>query len=1288
MANGTMLSNFIRRNGKRKGNKVNKPRSHRKSPSASPSLVPSVVFDINEESPSLSAAQNTRLMELNLSVSNEEWFPQELLRRRSRSPACSPHRVQNATAIQNDLTQETHADSSPALLPSHSDNVAVGATLRKKSIPAPILIPDADRHMPNVQIGHSVVPTKVLPFKTSQPNANHASLVPSSPSTSDNLSAISGTTLAHVLIGSTFVLSSSEHRGSRHRSGVVRQDSATLPCGEAGFLSNSGRSSSIPPVPPVPAILVPSKPSCPPTIKSGASTASEYPMSECYITSPEILISSVIPRRTSFTQEILSPTASTSIKAPPSDVPNTTPQQKSDPVLTCIPVAKDGVFNESTTPAEVPSPNSQETTQHLSQEGSSLPSPDNHSLDEFDFVPLQPLVKIASPDSDSSASYTAPPLKRSDTNRGQRKCKAGKLNLIWNGCMIGSLFRSKFESKNFFTAKDNSLADGIPGSHHGHSILSATMSEHDYGELRNYDLTVSPESSASSHIPSSALAGYQTFPETPMVFSPLWSPAYTLLAKSDSQVLRRRPPSPGSAGFRSGKSYSSVRIARRQLDNSDGPARAVLLRRSQSSSLPRQKTPSPKQPESNLSLSAQVNNEAGIPEETNQLLTKNTVESHNSVELRSSVRPHPLSHISSSSSYLSEEEALQALAPHSAPSLPYAIIGDVDASPSPTTVPASVIDPSVESPTSVPPPESTDESTFNSPGLTDSVTAASRSTSSLQSSIPTATTVVSQYHPPKSLSSTPSSSLGESSFLPSPSSPASSNDPPPLSPMPAISSSAVWVSPSPSFVSPPPYHAVVSQRTAHHPGFISTSSLSPTSSTEPGYQCSRQASNSFAAYGSVRSRVLTRPPLPIGPRKPSGPGQVFGSFVPGDRGRNGSISSVGSGDSSGSPRSLWRKLQSAVSKPLPKFQSPPPKWRGLTLEAAQWTFTSAQLREMVSQAIQQSAEGSSLRFLSLETLEGEIADEMHRLELQHTDVKAQYKALVRKRWTLMGALAGHIEGVEMNGTATASRTMEELTEVLLALDHLADKMHDIVLQLAQLKSLGDVHNASALAMAVRKINGLFVRQMAEKERLQDQVDTLQTERDEAWKHAEDIAQDYDTLNDRVSETTCTSGDVRENADVQSLAGSSSKRSTRISAVRKSSTRQSQAGLRSRSKHRQSRCSSNAMRPSSLALEGIPPVPRLPVNPPSIGSATMPIPTGTARCFIDVHISWFSVQLQLGDVRGVGPSRGAARGIRDARLESPAQPGVVETPDAVGPRQAETVLAQVSSGVRAAAAVAA
>jgi hypothetical protein len=77
----------------------------------------------------------------------------------------------------------------------------------------------------------------------------------------DNMSSVSGTTLARALIGNTFVLSN-DYRLSRNRTGLTRQDSTTLPRNGDHSHRRSKRSpspspSTIPPVPPVPADLLP-----------------------------------------------------------------------------------------------------------------------------------------------------------------------------------------------------------------------------------------------------------------------------------------------------------------------------------------------------------------------------------------------------------------------------------------------------------------------------------------------------------------------------------------------------------------------------------------------------------------------------------------------------------------------------------------------------------------------------------------------------------------------------------------------------------------------------------------------------------------------------------------------------------------------------------------------------------------------------------------------------------------------------------------------------------------------
>ena len=67
------------------------------------------------------------------------------------------------------------------------------------------------------------------------------------------------------------------------------------------------------------------------------------------------------------------------------------------------------------------------------------------------------------------------------------------------------------------------------------------------------------------------------------------------------------------------------------------------------------------------------------------------------------------------------------------------------------------------------------------------------------------------------------------------------------------------------------------------------------------------------------------------------------------------------------------------------------------MEAAKWTFTSSQLQDIVSRAIRQSAEASSIRLLRLEILDNEIPEEKGRLEAQRTELLSRYKSWARRR---------------------------------------------------------------------------------------------------------------------------------------------------------------------------------------------------------------------------------------------------------------------------------------------------
>lgn len=299
----------------------------------------------------------------------------------------------------------------------------------------------------------------------------------------------------------------------------------------------------------------------------------------------------------------------------------------------------------------------------------------------------------------------------------------------------------------------------------------------------------------------------------------------------------------------------------------------------------------------------------------------------------------------------------------------------------------------------------------------------------------------------------------------------------------------------------------------------------------------------------------------------------------------------------------------------PRFQAPAVRHRGYTMEAAKWTFSSSQLQRIVSKAIRESAQTSSIRLLKLESLEVEIPDEIHRLEMQRTEVQQKYKAYTKRRGTLFESLNFHLSSSSQSSDSTSVfRITEELASVSTTLDQLAEELHSTDVQLAQLNTLVQVHSSSALSMALRKLNASFLKQVSETQALQERVAALEAERDEAWKHAEDLASEYDHLSYPHT--------------IDSPIPSSSNRSSRVSAKRKSSIRASKAGLRSRRQSRQSARSSvasnyfgplsSATSPRGYRAEKVPPLPPIPKRRPAdiITDYQPPLPSSSGPLSMD------------------------------------------------------------------------
>lgn len=348
--------------------------------------------------------------------------------------------------------------------------------------------------------------------------------------------------------------------------------------------------------------------------------------------------------------------------------------------------------------------------------------------------------------------------------------------------------------------------------------------------------------------------------------------------------------------------------------------------------------------------------------------------------------------------------------------------------------------------------------------------------------------------------------------------------------------------------------------------------------------------------------------------------------------RAGSVSSVSTVGPS-NPRVI-----SMMSHAAPKFQTSRVPFRGLTMEAAQWTLTSQQLQNIVSTAIRQSADASAIRILPTDVLDSDLPEEIMRLEGQSAELKLKYKLNVRKRNTLLAnanRVAENAEVGEHGAAATLGRMMEELSDVTEILDQTSEELYTVTDQLAQLVHLRDVHQRSALAMALRKLNSSFLKQVGEVQRLREQLAMLEAERDEAWREAQEVAQEFDDFTDRIVAdslpTSSGSGKDRQrdkdkDKDKDSLP--SSRRSSRVMVARRNSQRASKAGLRSMYRRSQRSSTSSSHRFSGVASPGvwggqgdgedIPPVPPIPLRHDLVFPLSGDLPTssmGTCGCSV-------------------------------------------------------------------------
>ncbi|KAI0057624.1 hypothetical protein BV25DRAFT_1357796 [Artomyces pyxidatus] len=193
-----------------------------------------------------------------------------------------------------------------------------------------------------------------------------------------------------------------------------------------------------------------------------------------------------------------------------------------------------------------------------------------------------------------------------------------------------------------------------------------------------------------------------------------------------------------------------------------------------------------------------------------------------------------------------------------------------------------------------------------------------------------------------------------------------------------------------------------------------------------------------------------------------------------------------------------------VPEPLP--------YKHLTLDAAHWTLSSAELQALVSGAIRESAKEKFIQLLPPTVLEGRMAEDTERVERDADGAAARWRFDVARRNMLIRGLSS---AAGQDGEAVHA-LLGQLVATMGALDgHMQTLLHAAAHR-AQLVHARDTHRASALAVALRKLNASYARRTRELERARERIAALEGEVEEAWKVAEDVAGEVDRLKGAVA----------------------------------------------------------------------------------------------------------------------------------------------------------------------------
>ncbi|KIK57087.1 hypothetical protein GYMLUDRAFT_61671 [Collybiopsis luxurians FD-317 M1] len=194
-----------------------------------------------------------------------------------------------------------------------------------------------------------------------------------------------------------------------------------------------------------------------------------------------------------------------------------------------------------------------------------------------------------------------------------------------------------------------------------------------------------------------------------------------------------------------------------------------------------------------------------------------------------------------------------------------------------------------------------------------------------------------------------------------------------------------------------------------------------------------------------------------------------------------------------------------IPPPPIKFENVQVAWKGLPLEAAQF-----------SRAIRSSASESFIRLLSLRQLDETLPAELERLASQKASMQARYRFHVQRRTMLLQALMSFTAATSAEkdgGVDLIGKLATQISDTTAECDRLTQELVSVTDQMSQITKLIENHWASALAIALRKLNGSYGKRTAELIQTKTKVEQLQAELNDAWTEAEKLAKEMDNLDE-------------------------------------------------------------------------------------------------------------------------------------------------------------------------------